>query len=133
MYSNVSGKSRTIFPKNSAFPELQVLKELIFGMTFQFSTFILKKSSKWCLSCSYFSAVFEKLANILQQELTFNHILKDCLISQDLQIIRKKADTVLISVYSSCTAENFKAILEYVRDLEFAKYNTLQPFAKTRQ
>ena len=30
---------------------------------------------------------------------------------KDLQTIRKKADTVLISVDLSCTAENFKAIL----------------------
>ena len=38
-------------------------------------------------------------------------IFQKCLISKDLQIISKKADTILISVYSSCTTENFKAIL----------------------
>ena len=38
-------------------------------------------------------------------------IFQKCLISKDLQIISKKADTILISVYSSCIAENFKAIL----------------------
>ena len=48
-------------------------------------------------------------------------------------MIRKKADTVLISVHLSCTAENFKAMLEFVRDLELTKYNTLQPFEETRQ
>ena len=64
-----------------------------------------------CLIFSHFSAVFEKLANMSQQELSFNQNLKECLISKDLQIIRKKADTFLISVYLSCTAENFKAIL----------------------
>ena len=39
------------------------------------------------------------------------NVLNECLISKDLLIIRKKADTVLISVYSSCTAENFKVIM----------------------
>ena len=43
-----------------------------------------------CLIFSYFSTVFEKLANISQQELSLKHILKECLISKDLQIIRKK-------------------------------------------
>ena len=59
-----------------------------------------------------FSAVFEKLANTSQQELSFNRILKE-----SFKKIRKKADTVFISVYSSCNAENFKAILLCVRDL----------------
>ena len=72
---------------------------------------MLKESSKHCLISSYFSAVFEKLANITQQDLSFNRILKEWLISKVLQIIRKKADTVLISVYSSFTGENLKAIL----------------------
>ena len=71
----------------------------------------IRESSKRYLIFSYFSAVFEKLANILSQKLSFNHTLKECLISKDLQIIRKKADIVWISVYSSCTAEHFKAIL----------------------
>ena len=31
--------------------------------------------------------------------------------SYDPQIIRKKADTTLISVHLSCTAENFKVML----------------------
>ena len=39
----------------------------------------------------------------------------------------------LISVYLSCTAEHFKAMLQYVRDLEFAKCNTIQPFEETIQ
>ena len=91
----------------------------------------LKESSKRCLTFSYFSTVFEKLANISQEELSFNHILKECLISKYLQIIRKKAATILISAYSSCTTENFKAILQSVRDVELAKYNTVQPLYKT--
>ena len=37
-------------------------------------------------------------------------MLKECLISKDLQTIREKNNTDLLSVYSSCTAENFKAI-----------------------
>ena len=57
------------------------------------------------------SAVFEKLVMISRQELSFNKIFKKCLICKDLQIIRNKTDTVLISVYLSCTAGNFKAIL----------------------
>ena len=73
--------------------------------------FILKESSKYCLIFFYFSVVFEKSANILRQELSFNYILKECLIYKDLQIIRKNTDTVLINVYSSCTAANFEAIL----------------------
>ena len=76
-----------------------------------FSIFILKQSSKWCLIFYYFFGFFEKLVNISQQELSFNHIVKECLISKDIGIIRKKAGIVLTSVYSSCTAENFKAIL----------------------
>ena len=96
---------------NSAFHELQVLTELIFRFIFQFSIFILRASSRPCLIFSYFSGVFEESAIISHQELSFNDILKECLISKDLQIIRKNADSVLISVYSSCTTENFKAIL----------------------
>ena len=93
-----SGKNDAILLKNSAFRELQGLIELIFQFTFQFSIlFILKESSKLCLIFSHFSAVFEKLANISTKKLSFNHILKECLISKDLQIISKKADTVLIS------------------------------------
>ena len=83
-------KMTQILPKKSAFCKLQVLIELIFRFTFQFSIFILKQSSKMCLIFSYFSTVFEKLANISQQELSLKHILKECLISKDLQIIRKK-------------------------------------------
>ena len=37
------------------------------------------------------------------------------------------------SVYSSCTTEDFKAILLYVRDLDLAKCNTLQPKEKAKQ
>ena len=44
-----------------------------------------------------------------------------------------KPVTILISVHLSCTAENFKAMLQCVRDLELAKHNTLQPFAEARQ
>ena len=68
-------KDDAILLKNSAFRELQVLIELIFRFTFQFSIFILKESSKRCLIFSYFSTVFEKLANISQLELSFNNIL----------------------------------------------------------
>ena len=39
----------------------------------------------------------------------------------------------MISVHLSCTAENFKAMLQYIWDLELAEYNTLQPFEETRQ
>ena len=82
---------------------------------------MLQESSKGCLIFSYFSAVFEKSAIISHQELWFNYILKECLISKDLKIIRKKANTVLINIYSSCTAENFKVILYCIWDLEFTK------------
>ena len=109
--SNFRGKNNVILIKNSAFRELQVLTESTFRFIFQFNVLILKESSQRCLIFSYFSAGFEKSANISRQELSFNHILKECLISKDLQIIRKKADTLLISVYASCTTENFKAIL----------------------
>ena len=94
---------------------------------------ILRESSKLYFIFSYFTAVFEKSAIISRQELSFNHILKECLISKDLQIIRKKPDTVLLSSYSNCTAENFKAIMWRVRGLELAKCKTLQPFEKIRQ
>ena len=52
---------------------------------------MLEESSKQCLF-SYFSAV-KKSANALRQELTLTHILKECLISKDLQTITNKADT----------------------------------------
>ena len=81
----------------------------MFRFIFQFGIYILKESSKPCLIFFYFFVILEKSANISNQELSFNHILK-YLISKYLQRIRKKADTVLISVYSSCTAENFKEI-----------------------
>ena len=71
---------------------------------------MLEESSKQCLF-SYFSAV-KKSADASRQELTLTHILKECLISKDLQTITKKSrHTVLINVYSNCTAETFKAIL----------------------
>ena len=60
---------------------------------------------------SYFSAVFEKSTNIPHQDLSLNHNLKEFLISKDLQIIRKKVETILTSIYSSYTVENFKTIL----------------------
>ena len=53
---------------------------------------------------------FWEISIYLSPRASFNYILKECLISKDLQIIRKKADIVLISIYSSCIAENFKAI-----------------------
>ena len=112
-------KDDAILLKNSAFRELQVLIELIFRFTFQFSIFILKESSKRCLIFSYVSAV---LRNISQQELSFNLVLKECLICKDLEMIREKTDIVLINVYSSCTTERFKVILQCIRDLELAKY-----------
>ena len=85
--------------------------ELIFQFIFHLNIFILKDSSKWCLVFSDFSVAFKKSANFWHQQLLVNHILKECLISKDLQIISNKADTVLISVCLSCTTENFKAIL----------------------
>ena len=91
---------------------------------------MLKESSKACLIFCYFSAVFEKSAIIFPLEL--HYILKECLISKDLQIIRKKPDTVLISVYLSFTAENVKVILHCIRNLELANCITLQAFEKTR-
>ena len=107
MHSNFSCKNDAILLKNYAFPELQVLIEVILRFIFQFSIFILRESSKRCLIFSYFSAVFEKSAIISRQELSPHYIFKECVISKDLQIIRKKAN-VLISVYSSCTAKILK-------------------------
>ena len=48
-------------------------------------------------------------------------------------MIKKKADIVLISIHLSCTAENFKAIMKCVRELDLAKYNTLQQLEGARQ
>ena len=79
-----------IWPMNCVFHELQGLIELIFWYIFQFSILTLKESSKRCLIFSYFFVVFEKLANLLRQELS----LKES----------------LISVYLSCAAENLKRI-----------------------
>ena len=82
--SNFSGKNDLILLKSSAFRELQVLIELIFRFIFEFSIFILKESLKRCLIFSY-SAVFEKSTIIPGQELSFNHVLNECLIAKDLQ------------------------------------------------
>ena len=82
--------------------------ELIFQFIFQFSIFTSKESSILCLIFSYFCTVFRKSGNVMRQELSFNHIWKECLSFKDLQIIRKKADTVLISFYSSSTTQNVK-------------------------
>ena len=85
--------------KNSAFCKLQVLTKLIFRFIYQFSIFTLTEFSKQCPIFSYFSAVFEKSAITSRQELSFNEVLKECLISKDLQIIRKNVDLALSSVY----------------------------------
>ena len=60
-----------------------------FSVIFHFSILLLKESLKRCVIFSNFSSVFEKSAMISPQELSFNHNLKECLISKDLQIIRK--------------------------------------------
>ena len=76
---------------------------------------------------------FWEISNYLSSRVIIpDYILKECLISKDLQIIRKKPDTVLISVYLSFTAENVKVILHCIRDLELANYTTLQAFEKAR-
>ena len=65
-----------------------------------------------CLIFSYIIAVFEKSAMISRQELSFDHILNEYLISKDLQIIwKKKTESIFISVYLKYTTENYKAIL----------------------
>ena len=64
-----------------------------------------------CLIFSYIIAVFEKSAMISRQELSFDHILNEYLISKDLQIIWKKTESIFISVYLKYTTENYKAIL----------------------
>ena len=75
---------------------------------------------------------FWEISNYLSPRVIVrNYIFKECLILNNLQIIRKKADTALISVYLSCPAENFKVRLYCIQDLELANY-TLQPFGKTR-
>ena len=60
-----------------------------FSVIFHFSILLLKESLKRCVIFSNFYSVFEKSAMISPQELSFNHNLKECLISKDLQIIRK--------------------------------------------
>ena len=50
---------------------------------------------------SRFSAVFEKSGNISRQEVSFSYILRVGFFSEDLQIVYKKADTVLIRIYVS--------------------------------
>ena len=104
-YTNFCEKNDVVSLKDSTFRVLQVLIKLIFRHNFQFSTFILQESLKWCLIFSYFSAVFEKWANLLLQELLFNHILKECYIPKDLQIEKKSRQS--FEQPSSCTAENF--------------------------
>ena len=61
------------------------------------------------------------------------HLKRMLKILKDLQIIRKKPDTGLISIHLSCTDENFKVMLWCVWDLGLAKYKTLQPFEEIRQ
>ena len=93
-----AGKWRN-FWKNSAFHKLKVVIELIFLFIFQFSIFILRKPSKVCLIFSYVIAVFEKSAMISRQELSFDHILNEYLISKDLQIIWKKKQKAFLSAF----------------------------------
>ena len=89
---NLSGKNYVILLRNLPFASSKSSKPSKRGFIFL-----------------YFSAVFEKAANLLRQELLFNHILKECLNLKDLQTIIKEAGTVLISlsVCLSCNAENF--------------------------
>ena len=59
-----------------------------------------------------------------RQELLFNHILKEYSIHKDLHITR--------NIHLCCADENFKVMLQCVRDLKLTKYNILQPFEETR-
>ena len=53
-----------------------VLTELVFRFIFQFSIFISYLQNGVSFLQNYFSAVFKKLPNISQQELSLYHILK---------------------------------------------------------
>lgn len=88
-----------ILLENFVVRELQVFIEIIFRGFFEFSILILKKSSRMYLIFSRFSAVFEKSGNISRQEVSFSYILRVGFFSEDLQIVNKKADTVLIRIY----------------------------------
>ena len=90
-----------ILLENFVVRELQVFIEIIFRGFFEFSILILKKSSRMYLIFSRFSAVFEKSGNISRQEVSFSYILRVGFFSEDLQIVNKKADTVLIRIYVS--------------------------------
>ena len=81
MYSNFSGKNAAILLTNPAFRERQILLEWIFWGFFSIQYIHIKIIFKTVSHFSYFSAVLEK------SELSFNQILKECLISKDLQII----------------------------------------------
>ena len=100
MHSSFTIKKEAIQLKNSVFWKLEVLEELISRHIFQFSIFALKESSKLCLVFPTFLWIFSYIFVVFMssQELPLNQILKEFLIPEDLQIIRKRVDTVLISV-----------------------------------
>ena len=55
-----------------------------------------------------FSSVYSYYKNLQNGVSCLNHILKESQIPKGLQIIREKADTVLISAHLSFIAESFK-------------------------
>ena len=99
------------FTKKFCLSRAPSLYRINFSVYFSIQYTHIKRIFKTVSHFSYFSAVFEKSANFSRPELSFNYILKECFISKDLQTIWKKADIVLITFCSSCTTENFKAIL----------------------
>ena len=64
-------------------------KRINFSVYFSIQYIHIRESSKRCLIFSYFTAVFDKSVIISRQELSFNHILKECFVSKDMQIIKK--------------------------------------------
>ena len=92
----------------------------------------IKKTFNRCLIFFYFSAVFEKSANISYQESSITHILKECLIFKDLQIFRKKTGTICSTFIHVAPLKILKRYRN-TSGTELAKYNTLRQTATTKQ
>ena len=71
---------------------------------------------------------FWETSKYLAPRVVVDHISKECLVSKDLYILRKKAATTLIDVYVSCTAEK-----QYCDAFGTCSTTCSYHFIKTRQ
>ena len=129
LLANFNGKNDVILLKSSAFRRLQALR-INFLVHFLTYHIYIKRTFTKLSHFFLLLAVFEKSVNISHQDLSFNHIVKECLISKNLHIIRKKTNTFWPAFIRVVP---LKILKRYCNDLELAKCNTLQLLEETRQ